>query len=126
MTIRHEGLARTYVATAVVNKHRIIKLASQSTALQAAAATDKLVGVADSLGADTIGDTFDVILDGVATVELGGNVAVGDLLTADADGKAVVAAPAAGANARIIGYALVAGVSGDLGSVAIHPGSVQG
>lgn len=126
MTIRHEGLARTYKATAVVNPHRIVKLASENTALQAAAATDLLIGVSDSLGADAIGDAFDVILDGVASVVYGGNVSVGQLLTADASGKAVAAAPTAGANARVIGVAMIAGVADDIGSVLISQCSVQG
>lgn len=125
MSIRHEGLARTYVADAAVAKCRLVKLSSQKTCAQAAAATDLIVGVADSLGA-ALGETLDVILDGVATVEYGGNVAVGAPLTSDADGKAVTAAPSAGANARLIGFALVAGVAGDLGSVLIQQGVMQG
>lgn len=125
MSIRHEGLARTYVADAAIAKCRIVKITGQKTCAQASAVSDVILGVADSLGAGT-GETLDVILDGVATVEYGGNVAVGALLTTDANGKAVTAAPAAGTNNRVIGLALVAGVSGDLGSVLIRQGTTQG
>lgn len=125
MSIRHEGLARTYVADAAIAKCRIVKITGQKTCAQAAAVSDKVFGVADSLGA-ALGETLDVILDGVATVEYGGNVAVGALLTTDADGRAVTAAPSAGANNAIIGLALVAGVVGDLGSVLIRQGMLQG
>lgn len=125
MSIRHEGLARTYVADAAIAKCRIVKITGQKTCAQAAAVSDAVVGVADSLGAGS-GETLDVILDGVATVQYGGNVAVGALLTTDANGKAVTAAPAAGANNRIIGVALVAGVADDLGSVLIRQGMLQG
>jgi hypothetical protein len=34
--------------------------------------------------------------------------------------------PATGVNNRVIGIAMVSGVSGDLGSVLIAPGSLQG
>lgn len=125
MSIRHEGLARTYIADAAVAKCRVVKITGQKNCAQAAAATDAIFGVADSLGA-ALGETLDVILDGVATVEYGGNVAVGAPLTSDANGKAITAAPSAGSNARLIGFALVAGVSGDLGSVLIQQGIMQG
>lgn len=125
MTIRHEGLARTYIADAAIAKHRLVKITGQKTCAQAAAVSDVILGVSDSLGAAT-GETLDVILDGVASVEYGGNVSVGVLLTADANGKAVAAAPAAGTNNRVIGLAMVAGVSGDIGSVLIKQGTTQG
>lgn len=125
MSIRHEGLARTYIADATITKHRLVKITGQKTCAQAAAVSDAILGVADSLGAAT-GETLDVILDGVAVVELGGTVTVGALLTSDASGRAVAAAPAAGTNNRVIGIAMVAGVVGDLGSVLIKQGTTQG
>lgn len=122
--MRNEGLQKTLIAGAAVAKNRIVKFgASDTAAVQAAAATDLLIGVSDNLGASS-GEPFDVIIDGIALVQYGGNVTRGDLLTSDADGKAIAAAPAATASARVIGVAMVSGVSGDIGSVRIAPSSV--
>ncbi|REM14738.1 DUF2190 domain-containing protein, partial [Mycobacterium tuberculosis] len=72
------------------------------------------------------GDRIDGVRLGIAEVEYGGAVAAGDPLTSDASGRAIVAAPAAGANARLVGFAEVAGVLGDIGSVFISPCVMQG
>lgn len=124
--MRNEGLAKTFYAGAAIAAYRIVKHgAADNGAVQAAAATDASIGVSDSLGA-AVGEPCDAIIDGIATVEYGGNVARGDLLTADADGKAIKAAPAVGSNVRTIGVAMMSGVLGDLGAVRIAPGSMQG
>jgi len=123
----NSGLIKSYIAAAVIAPFRICKPAATAGQVQqAAAATDKQFGVTTIVGAKAIGDTVDLVHTGLADVEYGGNVAAGDLLTADADGKAVVAAPAGGANARIIGVAHIAGASGDIGRMFITPGSMQG
>ncbi len=122
--MRNEGMSKTLIAGAAIAAHVIVKFdAAANTVIQAAAATDKSFGVSD-LGADSAGETLDVIVDGIALVVYGGNVAAGDLLTADATGKAVTAAPAATASARVIGVAMVSGVSGDIGSVLIDRSTV--
>lgn len=124
--MRNEGLIKTYNAGAAIAAHRIVAPnGTDLTVIQGAAATDKLIGISD-LGADTAGDRVDIIISDIALVEYGGNVAEGDPLTSDADGKAVVANPAAGANVRIIGFAAVAGVANDIGSVRIAPSVMQG
>jgi len=120
-------LIKSFIAEAAVNPFRIVKLgAADGQVVQGAAATDALIGVADSLGQTTIADRVDVIMSGIADVEFGGAVTRGALITADANGKAVVAAPAAGVNNRIIGFALVSGVLGDIGSIMVEQGSIQG
>lgn len=125
MTLRSEGLAKGFRAAAAVSAKRIVKFDSlDTTVIQAAAATDSSIGVSD-LGAAS-GAELDVIMSGVAIVEYGGTITRGALLTSDANGKAVAAAPSAGSNNRTIGIAMVSGVSGDLGSVLINPGSLQG
>lgn len=116
----------TFDAGAAITKRRIVKPGAADLAVvQGAAATDFLIGVSTDVDSDS-GDHVDVILSGVAEVEYGGNVTRGALLTSDADGKAVVAAPAAGANNRVIGIAVISGVSGDIGSVLISPHQIQG
>jgi hypothetical protein len=47
-------------------------------------------------------------------------------VTADANGRAVAAVPAAGANNRIIGFAERSSVSGDIGLILVQPGLIQG
>jgi hypothetical protein len=124
--MRNEGLQKTLVAGAAVTKNRIVKFgADDLTAIHAAASTDLLMGVSDNLGAASA-EPFDVIIDGLALVEYGGTVTRGDLLTADSVGRAIAAAPAAGVNARVIGVAMLSGVIGDIGSVRMAPGRIQG
>jgi hypothetical protein len=82
--------------------------------------------VADDIATAGAGEPVDVVMSGVATVEYGGNVTVGALLTANATGQAIAATAAAGSNVRVIGIAMVGGVSGDLGAVLLSPGSFQG
>lgn len=109
----HANLTLPFTATTAVAGYRIVKHgAADGAAVQATAATEAFIGVADAQGA-AAGGVLDVHVEGTATVEYGGNVTRGDRLTADANGKAITAAPAAGATAEIIGRALVSGVAGD-------------
>ncbi|NUQ82943.1 MAG: DUF2190 family protein [Bacteroidetes bacterium] len=124
MANKNPLLIKTLTAAGTVNPYRIVK--DGTGMVQAAAATDKLFGVAEGTKSVASGERIDVIVAGIAPVEYGGNVSIGDLLTSDANGKAVAAAPSAGSNNRIIGIAYEAGVSGDIGSVLISQGSVQG
>lgn len=62
-----------------------------------------------------------MVFSGIAEVEYGGNVTRGDLLTSDANGKAIATTTAGN---RIIGIAMASGVSGDIGLALINPGSV--
>lgn len=119
-------LIKNFKAEAAIAKYRIVKHgAADDQVLQGALATDSLIGVSTDIDA-AINERCDVILSGQADVEYGGAVTRGALLTADASGRAVAAAPAAGANNRTIGVAMVSGVLGDIGSVSLSPGSVQG
>lgn len=117
---------KQYTAEAAVGANLITKPGSTDDYVaQGAAATDKLNGVSGNVPA-ALGERIDVIKEGIADVVYGGTVTRGDPLTSDANGKAVTAAPAAGSNVRIIGFAEVSGVSGDIGSMFIAPGVMQG
>ncbi len=118
-------LTKSFVAGAAVAAYRIVKQSDDNTVVVGAAATDKLMGISDNLGSVS-GARCEVHLTGAVEVEYGGNVAVGDPLTSDGTGKAVAAAPGAGVNNRIIGFALVAGAASDIGSCSIAPGVMQG
>lgn len=119
-------LTKAFNAGGTIPANRICKHGTaDGVAVTAAAATDALLGVSTGIPATT-GERVDLVVTGIADVEYGGNVSRGALLTSDAEGRAVVASPAAGANARVIGQAWVSGVLGDIGSVLLAPGSVQG
>jgi hypothetical protein len=120
------NLIRNFLAEAAVNAFRIVKAgAADGQVLQAAAVGDKSIGVSTDIAA-AINERCDVIMDGIADVTYGGAVTRGDLLTSDANGKAVTAAPGAGTNNRIIGIAVVSGVLDDVGQVNIAPSMMQG
>ncbi len=121
------GLIKSLEATAAITKRRLVTFgAADGTGIQAVGGAAYIRGVNSEL--DTaVGERASVLMTGcVADVEYGGAVTRGDPLTSDATGRAITAAPAAGANAFIVGYAEVSGVLGDIGSVDVLPGRIQG
>lgn len=121
------SLFKTKTAGGAIAAYRIVALTTtDNQVVQAAAATAALCGVTQQLGADAAGDPVDIAKGGLPEVTLGGIVAAGDPLTADAEGKAIKAAPAAGSNVRIIGFAEVAGIAGDRIPFQFAPGVMQG
>lgn len=120
------GITKNFTAEAAVTKRRIVKFGASDTAvLQGAASTDAIFGVSTEIDA-AAGETCDVRMTGLADVEYGGNVTRGDPITSDAIGRAVAAAPGAGVNARIVGFAMLSGVAGDIGNITLSPGRIQG
>lgn len=125
--MRIPGLVTNHTADAAIAAYRIVKFgAADGNIAQAAAVGDLSIGVTDRIAAAAAGDRIDVIRHGIAEVQYGGVVARGSKLTSDANGKAVVAAPAGGVNNQIIGTAEVSGVLDDIGSVFIAPSVMQG
>jgi hypothetical protein len=119
-------LVKQFKAEAAIGANLIVKHgAADDTVVQSAAATDKHIGVCDNV-APAINERVDVITHGIADLILGGAVTRGDLITSDANGKGVVAAPAAGVNNRHVGIALMSGVLNDVIPVLLSQGSVQG
>lgn len=119
-------LDKEYVAEAAISAYRIVKPGSTDDYnTTATAATDFLIGVVEGV-APNAGERNAVVLAGLADVTFGGTVTRGAQLTSDALGRAVVAAPAAGANVRTIGWARVSGVLGDVGEMFVAPGVMQG
>lgn len=124
MTQRNPGTILAFKAGAAVNGNRFVKFSADRTVVQASAVGDAIIGVSDLGAAST--EIVDVVMNGIFPVVYGGTVTRGDLLTTDSTGRAVTAAPAAGVNNSIGGRAMVSGVVGDLGSVSIYLGSIQG
>lgn len=119
--MRTDMFIKSYRADAAIAKHRIVKAgAADASIAQAAAASDAIMGVHGSLAA-AAGQVTDVVCGGYATVQYGGNVTRGAPLTSDADGMAVVATTA---GQRIVGFAVVDGADGDLGTVHISLGTL--
>lgn len=119
---------RAYEAAAAIGGNLIVAFAAPSTGqtvTPATGATAALVGVSDQMGADA-GGMCDIHRGGLVSVKLGGTVAAGAPITANAAALGIAAAPAAGATANIIGYADQPGVSGDIIDVFYAPGTIRG
>ena len=110
-----------FKAGAAVAKHKIVKPgAADDRVVQAADAGDKIIGVTDRPAA-AAGDPVDVAVIGEVPVECGAAVTRGDLLTSDANGKAV---PTTTAGNAVLGRALRSGADGDIIPVLLSLGSV--
>ena len=119
-------LQKNYVAGGAIPAFTIVKLSSDTAVVAAAAVADFLIGVSGDIAAAS-GERCDVTLAGIANVLAGAAITRGALLTTDASGRAVTAAPAAGTNNRIIGVALEsAGAANEVIRVALSQGSFQG
>lgn len=120
------NLIKTFTAGGAIAPYRIVRCSAADTVVQAAAATEALLGATMDV-APASGERTDVVLSGIAVIEAGGAIALTAWVTSDAQGRAVAAAPGAGVNHRIIGIPLEPAVAaGDLIRVALSPGSLQG
>ncbi len=115
-------LIKTKTAGGTINANRIVKYSADSTVVQGAAAADELVGVSVQPGTSVAsGERCDVVVLGLAKVLFGGTVARGKPVTSDANGKAVLCAPAAGLTESVIGYAQETQADGDIGEILVCP-----
>jgi hypothetical protein len=126
MAGRTDGLIKNFAASGAIPARHFVKFgAGDGLVALATAATDAIIGVSGELAAAD-GERVDIHLSGLAEVVLGGNVTRGtSLLTANADGEAVAAAPADAASARVAGPAMVSGVDQDIGLVLLAPGEIR-
>jgi hypothetical protein len=114
------GIIKSRIASVNVAGMRFVKEgAADGFGALAVDSAAMILGVTSEL--DTLaGDRMSVIMVGnIAPIVYGGTVARGDVLTADAQGRAVATTTT---GARFGGTAEVAGVLGDIGSVVINPG----
>lgn len=122
-------LAINFVADAAILNNRLVKFGTgDRNVAMATAATDFVMGVVNEMPAGiALGERVDVVRVGIAWVECGAAVPRGSPITADAVGRAVVAAPGVGVNNRIIGFADETGTAaGDVVRFVIEPGLIQG
>lgn len=119
-------LYKSYIAAMAIPAFRICKFSALDTVTLATAATDASMGINGEVAPAT-GERADVVRSGIAYVEAGAAVAQGAPVTSDSTGRGVAAAPAAGVNNRVIGYAdEAASAAGDVIRVLIAPGVMQG
>lgn len=110
--IEGNHLSRIAGADLSAHQYKIVKLNSSDEVVAATAATDVILGVLDNTPAD--GESASVWLrsaNGTFKVKLGGTVAIGDAVTSN--GSSVGIATTTAGN-QILGYAVQAGVSGDI------------
>ena len=119
-------LMKGFTAGGAISPYRLVRFSAADTVVQAAAATESMLGVNTDLTIVS-GERVEVLVQGIAWLEAGAAIALGGLVTADSLGRGVTAAPAAGVNNRHVGIALDAAVAaGDQIRVLLSPGSVQG
>lgn len=124
--MRNHCLVKNYVTAGAIVAYRIVSFDASGDGIVAQAdGTKPAIGVNERLAADAAGERIDVVRCGIAEVEYGDTVTAGQALAADAQGRAIPAAPAAGATAYVIGIAEVAGVAGDIGSLLIAPSVIK-
>jgi len=119
-------LYKAFTAGGAISPYRLVKFSAAETVVVSAAAGDFHIGVNSDLTIAS-GERVEVMTHGIAFAEAGAAITIGTLLTADASGRVITAAPAAGVNNRIIGIAMEAATAaGDIIRVLLSPGSVQG
>lgn len=125
-------LPKEYEAGAAVLPRRFVKFDGSGLIIQAAAATDNIIGVSASgvTAAELAAGKDRIRVDHIGKVDVDAGAAItrGSILTADANGKVIEAAPAAGVNnavgGRLLGEAATA--EDDIVPMLIGVGQVQG
>lgn len=116
-------LDKTLTAAGTILPYRLLKFStSDTTVVQATAASDALIGVSGQVGAAS-GETLDVTLIGIGEVTLGDTVARGARVTSDASGRAITASD----GENVAGMVLKSGVVGDVVPLLLHSaGAAEG
>lgn len=120
-------IIRSFKASGAIADHRyVVFTATPGVVAQGSAATGKIAGVTDNPGGAADGETVDVVMFGLTDLDAGGTFAAGDNLVSDANGKAIVAAPATGVNNVVGSRAVYPAVNGDRVLVFVNPSNIQG
>ena len=120
------GLVKNFTTNGAIAKFRIAGFGAAEGETAQATGDQPYLGVSAVRGAAASGDRIDICMDEIRDIEFGGNVAYGDWLTSDADGKAITAAPVADAQMNVIGRAMTGGVDGSIGQVHVTPQQITG
>jgi hypothetical protein len=95
-------------AATAIGSYLLVKLTSDTAVALATAATDAIFGVTTELGIDA-GRIGDVVTVGIYPVRAGAAIAVGDQVTSDSQGRAVVAVSGNTIAGRAVSAAAAAG-----------------
>ncbi|MFB2553345.1 hypothetical protein [Ensifer soli] len=118
---------QTFVASGAIGHRRLVKFTSNDGEVAlATAATDLVIGVTDFPNGAVSGGRVDVVMFGPTEVDVGGTITPGAYFVADANGKAVAAAPATGVNNNVGGRLSVNGADGDIARCFVNPVRIQG
>lgn len=96
------SLIKSFPVLAPILGRRFVKFTGLNNQIALAVAGDAIIGVSDSVGALNAGDLCDVHMSGLYEVEAGAAFAAGEMLSADATGRAIKAV-ANGANPVTVG-----------------------
>jgi hypothetical protein len=121
------GFIKNFRTDAVIDPYRIVAFdsAADFSVDQSAGVADPIVGLSEH--GSSKGNTemrCDVVMDQTGNVEYGGDVATGDVLVSDAEGRAVAFSKAGyvdDAEVWALGVALESGKLGTIGSTTISP-----
>jgi Uncharacterized conserved protein (DUF2190) len=121
------GLTFSYTAEMALPARRFVKHgAADGRVTLATDGAVPILGAAEQIPTK-IGFTVDVIHTECAVIEAGAAVARSSVVSSDATGRAIVAAPAAGVNMWAAGVALEAATAaGDLIRILLAPQRIQG
>ncbi|SCM75434.1 conserved hypothetical protein [uncultured Pleomorphomonas sp.] len=116
-----QHFALSFEAAAAILGMRLVALNDDGQAITAASSAARIIGASDAVGA-AAGEMLDAHMLGELPVTAGGVIKPGDPVTADAQGRAVVASPVAGTVMRIAGFATTkATAAGDIVQVFLLP-----
>lgn len=102
-----------------VSERLIVAVGAEPLTVTLATGTNTPIGVCIQPGTCEVGDVVDIVEVGTADVLCGGAIAAGDIVGADATGKAVKAT-----SGVALGIALEAGAADDVIEVRIAPHAV--
>jgi hypothetical protein len=121
------GLTLAYIAGVAMPARRLVKQGpADKFVVMAIDGGVPIIGVSEQIAVAAMAPV-DVIHSEVAVVEAGAAIALSSPITADASGRAITAAPAAGVNMWIVGITLEAATAaGDFIRVLVKPERIQG
>lgn len=120
------GMIVNRVAGGAVGARRIVMPHTTAGQFVVSNAAGAFLGVCVQPGGAASGERMDIATEGLVEVVAGGTITAGAPVTSDAIGAAVAAAPGAGVNARVLGFAHEAAASGDIFRVQINLHTMQG
>lgn len=129
---RFPGQLVPVVSESVLTDGMIVRVGSADNTVRlpgGASPTTSLLGcmMRPDGSACAVGDTIDLVLNGVYPLIAAGTITRGDFVTSGGtDGSVITETAAAGTNVAVIGQALESAVTGDRVAVAINPFMKQG